>query len=254
VTSLRIGVLGLGEAGARLAGDLAAAGAAVCAWDPVAAAAPDGVELAYGTAAAVAGADLVLSVNAAAVAVAVAREAAPALAAGAVFADLNTAAAATKVDAAAAVAPALFADVALLAPVPRQGLRTPCLVSGSGAEAYAALVAPLGAPVEVVAGGAGAASARKLLRSVFMKGLAAAAIEALAAARAAGCEPWLRDDIVATLTDADAALLTRLLEGSVTHARRRVDEMEAAAELLRSLGVEPRVAEGAAGWLRELSS
>jgi 3-hydroxyisobutyrate dehydrogenase-like beta-hydroxyacid dehydrogenase len=254
MTSLRIGVLGLGEAGARLAADLAAAGAAVSAWDPAAAAAPDGVELADGAAAAVTGAALVLSVNAASVAVAVAREAAPALDAGAVFADLNTAAAATKVEAAAAVAPALFADVALLAPVPQQGLRTPCLVSGLGAEAYAALLAPLGAPVEVVAGGAGAASARKLLRSVFMKGLAAAATEALAAARAAGCEPWLRDDITATLTDADAALLTRLLEGSVTHARRRVDEMEAAAELLRSLGVEPRVAEAAAGWLHELSS
>ena len=42
-------------------------------------------------------------------------------------------------------------------------------------------------------------------------------------------------------------------EGSRVHARRRVDEMEAAAELLRSLGVEPRVAEAAAAWLRDLA-
>ena len=254
MTALRICVLGLGEAGAWIAGDLAAAGAPVAAWDPVVAAAPDGVALAAGLADAVAGAELVLSINAASVAVAVAAEAAGALADGAVFADLNAAAPATKADAAEAVAPALFADVALLGPVPRRGLRTPCLVSGSGAEAYAAWCTELDVPVEVVPGGAGAASTRKLLRSVFTKGLAAAAIEALAAARAAGCEPWLRDDIVATLEGADAALLARLEEGSRAHARRRVDEMEAAAELLRSLGVEPRVAEAAAGWLRELDA
>jgi hypothetical protein len=30
--------------------------------------------------------------------------------------------------------------------------------------------------------------------------------------------------------------------------------MEAAADLLRSLGIEPRVAEAAAGWLRDLAA
>ena len=254
MTSLRVCVLGLGEAGARIADDLAAAGASVAAWDPVVTAAPAGVAFAAGLEEAVTGAEVVLSANAASVAVAVAGEAAGALADGAVFADLNAAAPATKAAAAEAVAPALFADVALLGPVPRRGLRTACLVSGSGAEAYAAWCARFDVPVEIVPGEAGAASTRKLLRSVFTKGLAAAAIEALAAARAAGCEPWLRADIVATLEDADAALLTRLEEGSRAHARRRVDEMEAATELLRSLGVEPRVAEAAAAWLRELDA
>ena len=37
-------------------------------------------------------------------------------------------------------------------------------------------------------------------------------------------------------------LLDRLLEGSRAHAARRVDEMEAARELLRELGIEPRIA------------
>jgi 3-hydroxyisobutyrate dehydrogenase-like beta-hydroxyacid dehydrogenase len=256
VAALRVGVLGLGEAGARLAADLAAAGAEVAGWDPAAHTAPAGVTLAAGPLDAAAGAELVLSVNTAAAAVAVAREVSSALAPGSVYADLNTAAAETKAEAARAVEPtgALFADVALMAPVPARGLRTPCLVSGPGAAAYAARCEELGVPVEIVAGGPGAASTRKLLRSVFAKGLAAAAIEALAAARAAGCEPWLHGEIAATLDDADAALLTRLVEGSRVHARRRVDEMEAAADLLRSLGIEPRVAEAAAGWLRDLAA
>ena len=67
------------------------------------------------------------------------------------------------------------------------------------------------------------AATRKLLRSVFMKGLAAAALESLHAARAAECEPWLRAELASVLR-ADASLLDRLVEGSARHAARRVEE------------------------------
>ena len=60
-------MIGLGEAGSAIAADLAAAGATVRGWDPVAPA-PDGVEAAGDAAAAAAGADAVLSANSAAVA------------------------------------------------------------------------------------------------------------------------------------------------------------------------------------------
>jgi hypothetical protein len=85
-----------------------------------------------------------------------------------------------------------------------------------------------------------------------MKGLAAAVIESLAGARAAGCEDWLRADVAATLRDADEAVVQRLEQGSIRHAERRVGEMEAAAAQLRELGVEPHVAEAAAAVLRGL--
>jgi 3-hydroxyisobutyrate dehydrogenase-like beta-hydroxyacid dehydrogenase len=98
----------------------------------------------------------------------------------------------------------------------------------------------------------GQAAVRKLLRSVFMKGLAAAAIEALSAAAAAGCEDWLREEIAGALTSADAALLERLETGSRRHAARRVHEVEDASALLRELGVEPRISEASAGWLTQL--
>ena len=64
------------------------------------------------------------------------------LAPGAVYADLNTAAPALKRELAALVEPAggRFADVALLGPVPARGLATPALASGPGAEAFAAAV------------------------------------------------------------------------------------------------------------------
>jgi 3-hydroxyisobutyrate dehydrogenase-like beta-hydroxyacid dehydrogenase len=244
-------VLGLGEAGAAIAADLVAQGVVVHGFDPDPERHVSGLRRARSGADAVNGANVVLSVNTAAVAVTVAQDAAEGLAAGALYADLNTASPATKRELADIVD--LFVDVALLAPVPGRGIRTPALASGRGAPEFAARFAPLGMPVEVVGPDPGSAAARKLVRSVFMKGLAAAAVESLAAADAAGCGEWLRAEIVAVLEGADEALLDRLLAGSRTHAVRRVDEMEAAAELLRELGVEPRIASAAAASLSELA-
>jgi 3-hydroxyisobutyrate dehydrogenase-like beta-hydroxyacid dehydrogenase len=195
------------------------------------------------------GADVVLSVNTATAALDAARAALPALSPGALFAELNTASPRLKRDVAEVVAGFAFADVALLSAV--RGLRTPALASGSGAERFASLFGGLGMPVDVVEGGPGAAAARKLVRSVFMKGMAAALVESLRAAEAAGCEEWLREDLTRVLDD---ALVTRLVEGSSQHAVRRIVEMEAAAELLEELGVEPRVAEAARAWLEELAA
>jgi 3-hydroxyisobutyrate dehydrogenase-like beta-hydroxyacid dehydrogenase len=104
-------------------------------------------------------------------------------------------------------------------------------------------------PVDVVGSAAGDAAGLKLLRSVFMKGLAAAAIESVEAARAAGAEEWVRADIASVIGE---PLLERLLTGSRAHAARRVDEMRAAADYLEELGVRPRVAAAAADWLAEL--
>ena len=85
-----------------------------------------------------------------------------------------------------------------------------------------------------------------------MKGLAAAIVESLEAADAAGCGDWLRQEVVSTLESADEALVDRLVDGSRRHAARRVDEMDAACELLRDLGVETRIAAAAAAQLADL--
>ena len=241
-----IAVLGLGEAGGRLASDLAAAGADVRGYDPA-------VTGAFSDArSAVAGADVVLSVNSAGAALGAAKSALPGLRPDSVYADLNTAAPALKREIADLVAGAnvLFADVALLGPVPARGLRTPVLTSGTGARAFQEALTPLGMPVDVVSGEAGDAATLKLLRSVFMKGLAATAIESLEAAEIAGHRDWLEGEIAGVIGE---PLLARLLEGSRQHAARRVDEMEAASALLRELGVEPRIADASAALLADLA-
>lgn len=253
--STAIAMIGLGEAGSAIATDLVAAGASVRGWDPVAPV-PDGVEAASDAADAAAGTDVVISANSAAVALEVAESASAGLGEGQVFADLNTAAPALKRELARAVAGtgALFADVALIGPVPGNGLRTRALVSGDGAEPFAAALGPLGMPVTVVGTEPGAAAARKLARSVFAKGLAAAIGESLAAAEQLGFEDWLYADLERTLEDADGALLERLIEGSRLHAARRVEEMSAAAEMLEEAGVEPRIASASEAWLRSLAA
>src|SRR5262249_19858832 len=156
-------------------------------------------------------------------------------------ADRTTASPGTKRQLAgrAADAGVPFADVAMMAPVPGRGLRVPMLASGPGAARYAALLGPLGAGIEVVDGPPGLAASKKLLRSVFYKGMAASIVEALEAARAAGDEPWLREHIAAELAAADAATVDRIIDGTRRHAMRRAAEMVAAAEMLTELGVAP---------------
>jgi 3-hydroxyisobutyrate dehydrogenase-like beta-hydroxyacid dehydrogenase len=215
--------------------------------------APEGVAGRGNESDAVADADLVLSVNSSHDAMTALRNALPSLRPGTLWADLNTASPGVKA-ALAEAAPAGVAvvDVALMSPVPGRGLRTPMLVSGEGAARYAELLAGLGIEVEVLPGPAGAAISRKLLRSVFYKGLAAAVVEALAAGDAAGCGNWLRENISAELAGFDEHTIDRLVEGTHTHAVRRADEMAAATEQLRELGVPPRVAVAARDLLKAL--
>jgi len=259
--TLVIAVLGLGEAGSVIARDLAAAGVRVRGYDPAVPAAEPVLDTAS-EADAARGAHLVLSVNSAKAAVGALQAGLAtvgALQAGladeggrrveslrpdVVWADLNTASPGTKrhLNALAEQAGVPFADVAMMAPVPGRGLRVPMLASGIGAAPYAALLRPLGAGIEVLDGPAGLAASKKLLRSVFYKGMAASIVEALDAARAAGDEQWLREHIAAELAASDAATLDRITDGTRRHAVRRAAEMEAAADMLTELGVPPLMA------------
>lgn len=251
--ALVIAVLGMGEAGSAIAADLRDAGVQVRGFDPVVTA-PAGVIACDGDADACRGATVVLSLTTAHEAEAALSAALPGLREGAIYADLNTSSSGLKerLAAVAGQAAVAFADVALMSPVPGRGLRTPMLVSGPAAEDYARILGQVGAVVEILAGPPGAAAARKLVRSVFFKGLAAAVTESLRAARAAGCEDWIRANIATELASASAATVDRLEHGSIQHAGRRAEEMAAASDLLRELGIPPRIASASEQWLRDL--
>jgi 3-hydroxyisobutyrate dehydrogenase-like beta-hydroxyacid dehydrogenase len=260
-TALTVAVLGLGEAGSLIGADLVRAGARVRGYDPIAAraqafaAAHVEAVVTADAAAACEGAGLVLSLNSSADALDALAQGLPGCAPGTIWAEMNTAAPSVKqaVDS-AAVGRVRVVDVAVMAPVPPQGLRTPLAASGPAAAVFAELVRPYGARVDIIDGPLGAAATQKLLRSVFYKGLAAAVVEALEAARTAGLEEWLRGNIAGELTAAGSSTVDRLVEGSHRHAVRREHEMAAAAQLLDELGVPARVSRASQEWLHDLAS
>jgi 3-hydroxyisobutyrate dehydrogenase-like beta-hydroxyacid dehydrogenase len=255
---MRLAVLGLGEAGSLYAAGFADLGHEVTAFDPLAPATPAGVTRAASPSAAVSAAELVLSLVGASAAEQAAEAALPHLADEAVYADMNTCSPATKAALASSAAAhgVLFTDVAILAPVPRAGIRTPLLASGPGSLRFEELLTSAGVPITRIGaqdGDVGASASLKLVRSVFMKGLAALLFETLSAAARQGDADWMRQQITAELDSGGEQLVERLLEGTRAHATRREREMRDALEHLKSLDSPAWMTEATIRWLQEIA-
>lgn len=247
-----IAILGIGEAGGTLARDLIAKGVQVRGWDPEPRNIPDGLHFAPSNPAAAFGADIILSVNWASVAVEVAREVAPVLRPSQLFADLNTAAPQLKRDIAPIIEKtgALFVDAALMDPVPPKGLRTQVYASGSGAEIFAQKMGHLEMPITYLDHEAGNAATHKLVRSIMYKGVAAVIIECLEAAEALSMTEYARAQMLKIIYD--EAMIDRFVSGSIKHAKRRVEEMEAVVEMLDSIGVSSFTSQASIKRLKEI--
>ncbi len=166
--------------------------------------------------------------------------AAPHLRADTLWLDMNSVAPDTKRAAAVAIdaAGGRYVDVAVLAPVRPQRRDVPLLVSGPHAAAGAAALSALGfGTIRTVPGGVGGASARKMIRSVMVKGLEALTAEWMLAAEAAG----ITDEAIAALnaswpgTDWGAQADYNL-DRMMVHGVRRAAEMEEAVKTLDALG------------------
>ena len=247
-----IAILGIGEAGGTLARDLIARGVQVRGWDPEPRNIPIGLEFASSNPAAVLEADIVLSVNWASVAVEVAHEVAPVLQPDQLYADLNTAAPQLKRDIAPVIEKtgALFVDAALMDPVPPKGLGTQVYASGSGAEIFAERMISLGMPVTFLDREPGNAATHKLVRSIMYKGVAAVIIECLEAAEALNMTDYARAQMLKIIYD--EAMIDRFVTGSIKHAKRRVEEMEAVVEMLNSIGVSSFTSQASIRRLKEI--
>ena len=247
-----IAVLGIGEAGGTLARDLIAKGVHVRGWDPEPRNLPDVLDFAENNPAAAAGADVVLSVNWAPVAIDVAKEVASVLEPRQLYADLNTAAPQLKRDIAPIIEKtgALFVDAALMDPVPPKGLSTQVYASGNGAELFTEKMTPLGMPVTFLDREAGNAATHKLVRSIMYKGVAAVIIECLEAAEKLDMTEYARAQMLKIIYD--EPMIDRFVSGSIKHAKRRAEEMEAVVEMLNSIGVSAFTSQATVNRLKEL--
>ncbi|WP_336958174.1 DUF1932 domain-containing protein [Sphingobium aquiterrae] len=207
--------------------------------------------------AAIQDAGAVISVVTADQAVVAAQSAAAVMAPGAFFFDCNSVAPVTKQVAAEAIAAAggRYVDVAVMAPVRPALLAVPLLLAGPSAGEGLALLARLGFGGRIVAGGIGAASAIKMIRSIMIKGLEALTAECLLSARAAGVD----DEVIASLDASFPGWNWRArgnynLDRMLVHGQRRAAEMRESAITAASLGQTGAMASATADWQQRLGA
>jgi 3-hydroxyisobutyrate dehydrogenase-like beta-hydroxyacid dehydrogenase len=169
-----------------------------------------------------------------------ARSLLPHLVQGQVLIDLNSVSPGRKRETAAEVeaAGAIYLDMAVMAPVHPRGHRTPVLLAGEEADRLAKEMEVLGFNGRVVGEKTGAATAIKMVRSLFVKGLEAITVEALLAAQASGCF----DEILASLSTSYPGLdlpktAPYQFERTLRHGARRAAEMRESAATLDALGL-----------------
>ena len=162
------------------------------------------------------------------------------LRAGQIYADVSASTPATKIAIWEAVKDTgvLFADAAMLGSLPQDKHRVPITASGNGAEAFKEKMEPLGMQITLAGEKAGSASAIKLVRSIFMKGIASLMIETMQAADAYG----VSDEIVASIGKSMDGIpfsrhLDRLITGSALHCTRRAAEMKGSIAMLEEEGI-----------------
>ena len=140
-----------------------------------------------------------------------------------------------------------------MAPVPPKGIFTRLLASGEYVTEFLEKVNSLNLDLKILENSqVGDAATRKLLRSIVYKGIAAVVCEAMEAGEVFGMEAYIRGQI-SSLIGGNDELIDRFVEGSKTHAVRRMHEMEAVIEMLETKGIEPIVTRGTRNNLEKLS-
>lgn len=185
----------------------------------------------------------------------VAQKIAPWLRKGTVYVDLTSSSPGLMRQVAAVVGAsgALFVDAAMLDSLPKYRSRVRIVVSGEGAEEFCKRVDGLEMRVENVGEKPGAASAIKLLRSLYTKAHLALAFEMLRGAAYYGAEDYVMNSLAQTMDSKDfiTGMNERICSGLI-HAARRADELEMAAGMLGDAGLSNGIAAAASEELREI--
>lgn len=132
----------------------------------------------------------------------------------------------------------LFADAAMLGSLTQDRHRVPITASGNGARPFKELMEPLGMRITLAGDKAGSASAIKLVRSIFMKGIASLMIETMQAADAYSVSEEIISSLGKSLDGIPFAKhLDRLVTGSALHCRRRAAELKGSIAMLEEEGI-----------------
>lgn len=267
IRQVRLGLMGFGEAGYHFGKGLSAAGltdivaysrsaAKAAAGDALhARAAEAGVELVARPRQLCERADVIIAVTPGRAALTALRAVLPHLREDHIYVDASTASVKAMTQAGRLLeGKAGFVDAAIMGTVPLNGIKVLTVVSGAYAQQFRKLLTPYGMNIQVIGEAPGAASAMKLIRSVFMKGLAGLLLESLEAAQRNGILDAVAADISASMDERPfQQIIKRFVCGTAVHAGRRVHEMTQALELLRMLGGPTRMTRATRAMITEVA-
>lgn len=198
----------------------------------------------------------IISLTSAKVAFNVAQEVLPLLRSGQTFLDFNSASPVTmkniamlqKADGVS------LCDVAVMGPVPLNGKNVPLIISGDKAFSFIDEMTKLGMKIEVLDAPVGGASAIKMIRSIFMKGLPQVLLECLIAAESYGITEKMIDSLDSTIQGKTIRqIANQLFTPTALHASRRASEMEEVVAMLKQEALDANMSEGTLRRLRRMA-
>ena len=194
------------------------------------------VEVVPNIASLVNGCDVVLSLVTPRLASQAAQEAAAAWREG-LYIDFNSVSPKEKRRVAACFPANSYVDGSILGSIAGEGVTTPLALGGTRAPEARACLTVVGLKASVLGTEVGAASALKMCRSIFMKGLECLFVETLLAADQFGVTQPVLTSIEETVTSYGLPLLAQMLVTThAAHCRRRSEEMQGATGMLEEIG------------------
>jgi 3-hydroxyisobutyrate dehydrogenase-like beta-hydroxyacid dehydrogenase len=146
-----------------------------------------------------------------------------------------------------------FVDAAMMGPLPIYKHKVPILASGDGTDALVNFMSPYGMDITKVSDNPGDASAVKLVRSIYMKGIAALLIETLEAAHVYQVEERVISSLSETMDGTNfEQTMNRLVTGTSIHAVRRAVELEGSIEMMESKNIDSGMSKAARDKLQSL--
>jgi 3-hydroxyisobutyrate dehydrogenase-like beta-hydroxyacid dehydrogenase len=207
--------------------------------------APDIASLAH------AGCDVIVSLVTASIAGRIAAEAAQAWQAG-IYVDFNSTSPVEKRRSAGLFDDkAAYVDGAILGSIAGEGVMAPLALAGPRAEQAGRFLRAVDLRPTVISTEVGGASALKMCRSIFMKGIECLYVEMLLAARQFGVVEAVMSSVEGSFQAyTPRALADMLVTTHATHCGRRFHEMEQVVTMLEEAGMPRQMSQASAAFLQ----
>lgn len=147
-----------------------------------------------------------------------------------------------------------YVDAAMMGSLPKDKHQVPIMASGLAAEEFKHTMTSYGMKIQLMGKVPGQASAIKLIRSIYMKGLSALMVEMLEAAQSYGVSDEVVHSISASMDGISfESHLNRLVTGSAIHSVRRANELKGSLEMLKEKEISGYMTEATIEKLNQLS-